>query len=239
MVPVLYEQTRPPLSKEMIDTLTGELERVKTSNIDGVVLANLIRTCYELGLKRRQLIDLSIGDVAERGIVEKYIQVTGPQTVGSEVREKIEKPLEKGSWRMLQIHINYLKEKGYRRYRTSPLFPTRKNERFTESKLTKHLKNALTVINETDDEIVASGHGNENNLNTDIPLDKIRQAGICAYYNRLMEQGLSASECLRQTKESADIKSGAHLKNLLKGEIQITGGKQPPVFQALKRKRRS
>jgi hypothetical protein len=233
MVPVFYEQTRPPLSKAMIDTLTGKLERAKISKIDRVVLANLIRTCYELGLKRRQLIDLSIGDVAERGIVGKYIQVSGSQTVGSEAREKMGKPLEKGAWRMIQIHLNYLKEKRYRRYRTSPLFPTREKVRFTESTLAKHLEKALKAINETEDRNAAAGYGNGNNFNADILLDKIRQAGICAYYDRLRAQGLSPSQCLKQTKEFAGIKRVPHLRNLLRGQIQITGKKTNPVAKYL------
>jgi integrase len=117
-----------------IEDLLSRLESVNTSSIDGVVLANLVRACFELGLKKGELIDLSIEDVAKGGIVNDIIRI------GDDELNLSELPHAK---RMLQDHIEYLKKAGYRLYPTKPLFPTRKKKvRYSAKTLDNHLKGA-------------------------------------------------------------------------------------------------
>lgn len=64
---------------------------------------------------------------------------------------------------------------------------------------------------------------------TNIALEKIRQAGICNYYDKLRQKGFSASQCLEETKIFARYKSYRATKDLLAGKIQPTGVKINPV----------
>jgi integrase len=126
-----YIQTRPPVGAADIDDLIARLDSVKTSKIDGVVLSNLFRVCCECALKKSELIELSIEDVAKGGIVRDILRVGD-----SELR------LSGQAKQVLQNHIDYLKKSGYRLYPTKPLFPTRKKTRYTEKTLGNHLKKA-------------------------------------------------------------------------------------------------
>jgi hypothetical protein len=128
-----YIQTRPPVSAADIEGLIARLESVNTSSIDGIVLSNLVRACFELALKKRELIDLSIEDVAKGGIVRDIIQI------GDDKLNLSELPQAK---KMLQGHIDYLKTAGYRLFPTKPLFPTRKKKRYNEKTIDNHLEKA-------------------------------------------------------------------------------------------------
>jgi hypothetical protein len=116
-----------------IEDLLSRLESVNTSTIDGVVLSNLIRACLELGLKKKELIDLSIEDVAKGGIVRDVIRIGDDELNLSELPQVR---------KILQDHIDYLKKAGYRMYPTKPMFPTRRKVRYSAKTLDNHLKGA-------------------------------------------------------------------------------------------------
>ena len=126
-----YIETRPPVTATVIEDLIARLESVKTSNIDGVVLSNLVRLCNECGLKKSELIDLSVGDVAKAGGVGNAMQIGGTEV-----------SLPSQAMQVLQDHIDYLKKNGYRMHPTKPLFPTRKKVRYSAKTLDNHLKEA-------------------------------------------------------------------------------------------------
>ena len=126
-----YIETRPPVSEADIEKLITTIETVKTSTIDGAVLSNLIRVCNECALRKRELIGMSIEDVAKKGLVGDFMNV-------GEVKTR----LSSDAKQVLQDHIDYLKRNGYRLYPSSPLFPTRKNERYNGRLLDNHLKKA-------------------------------------------------------------------------------------------------
>ena len=123
-----YIQTRPPVSAADIEGLIARLESVNTSSIDGIVLSNLVRACFELALKKRELIDLSIGDVAKAGVFGNVMQVGGSGVRVSQQAKQV-----------LQSHIDYLKKSGYLMSANSPLFPTRNKKRYTPRTLDNHL----------------------------------------------------------------------------------------------------
>jgi integrase len=129
-----YIETRPPLSEPDIKNLITTIESVKTPTIDGVVLSNLVRVCYECALRKRELIGLSIKDVAKKGSVGDIMKVGEDKAMLSNDAKQI-----------LQNHIDYLKRNGYRLYPTYPLFPTKKNERYNGRLLDNHLKKAKDI----------------------------------------------------------------------------------------------
>jgi len=129
-----YIETRPPVPKAVIDDSIARLESVKTSAIDGAVLSNMVRLCHECGLKKNELIDLSVGDVAKGGVVGDVMRIGEDEIILSDPAKQL-----------LQNHIDYLKKKGYRLYPTCPLFPTRKKMRYSVKTLDNHLKKAQSV----------------------------------------------------------------------------------------------
>ena len=58
-----YLTIRPPIDSELYFRLIEKAREYRSAKIDGVVLANLFVLCYECGLKKGELIALSI----ERG----------------------------------------------------------------------------------------------------------------------------------------------------------------------------
>ena len=127
-----YIETRPPATAADIEELIARLELLKTAAIDGVVLSNLVHVCHECALKKRELIELSVGDVAKSGVVGDVMQIGKDEVILSDSAKK----------ELLQNHIDYLKKNGYRLYPTEPLVPTRKKTRYTEKTLDNHLKKA-------------------------------------------------------------------------------------------------
>jgi len=205
-----YIETRPPVSRADIEDLLTKVESVKTQAIDGAVLSNLVRACFDCALKKGKLIELSVGDVAKGGSVGDVMRVDGSEVSLSDQANQVKQ--------RFQNHIDYLKKSGYRLYPTSPLFPTRKKTGYTERQLQNHLAKCSTA---------------------DITLEQVRQAGICSYYENLKQEGLSPIECLKRTEDFArvedrrKIKNQRHIKNLLVGKIQPTGRKTSSVSEYL------
>ena len=126
-----YIQTRPPVTQTEIEDLIARLESAKSKNFDGFILSNLVRTCHECALKKAELIDLSIRDVASGGKIRDFMEV------GDSVIELSEQVKE-----FLQDHVDYLKTMKYKMKPHSPLFPTIKDRRYTAKTLDNHLKEA-------------------------------------------------------------------------------------------------
>lgn len=190
-----YIRTRPPVSQAEIEDFVTRLEAVKTSGIDGFVLANLVRTSFECGLHNAELIELSIGDVSRKGIINDVISVAGEQI-----------PLTDDAKGMLQAHIDYLKSSGYPMYPSKPLFPRKNKIQYYSRLLGSHLNN----------QAINGGT---------IGLEKIRQSGICKYYDQMRQAGFSVQECLEKTRMFARNKSYRATKDLLGAQIQPTGKK--------------
>lgn len=198
-----YIETRPPVPETEIENLIAAIESVKTPTIDGVVLSSLVRVCNECALKKNELIELSIKDVAKKGLVGDFINV-------GERKAR----LSSDAKQILQNHIDYLKRNGYRLYPSSPLFPTKKNERYNGRLLDNHL-----------------------NLGPNNGLEKIRQSGICKHYDQLKDKGLTPQNCLSKTKEFARVEkrytTKRHTKGILTGNVQPTGKKVVPFEKYL------
>ena len=196
---VSYIKTRPPVEEAEIKDLIDKLATVRTKTIDGVVLSNIVRACYECGLKSGELIDLSIGDVSKGGKINDSMLIDGTSV-----------PLTSQARKVLQDHLDHLRANGYKMYSRNPLFPTKKGGRYYQKLLDGHLKKGAVA-------------------RLDIILDKIRQAGICRYYDQMRDEGFSAQECLEKAHEFAHNKRYRTTKNILKGQSQQTGVKVSPI----------
>jgi site-specific recombinase XerD len=98
------------------------------------VLSDLVRLCNECGLKKSELIGLSVGDVAKGGVVRDVMRIGEDEIILSDPAKQ-----------RLQNHIDYLRQSGYRLYPTYPLFPTRWKIRYLAKTLDNHLKAAQAV----------------------------------------------------------------------------------------------
>jgi len=209
-----YIKVEALIPEDQFNTIADRIENTNVDKIDGVVLANLLRVCYQCGLKKRELIEMSIGDVASGGIVREAL---------SEEFGKIE--ILDDLKAIFQNYISHLKNNEYSIFTLKPLFPTRNKKRYSARLLDNHLK-----------KIIFSALKKCSDAKFDLGLEKIRQAGICNHYAQLRQKGLSPDECLHQTARfvGIDTKNSnkiRHLRNLIEGKIQPTGKKpEAPHF---------
>jgi len=198
-------KTKSPLTKGQTQALFNNVAQAKTANIDGVVLSNLLKLCYLCGLRKGELIGLSIKDVTQKLVVKDTINIDGREVI-----------LSSEAKTLLQRHIKYLKANGYRLYSSRPLFPTRKKEPYKERTLQNHLEKYFSAISDEK-----------------IGLEKIRKAAICHFYDDLKKAGERPQACLEKTADFARI-SLRSTENLLLDQIQPTGAKPDPVGAYLK-----
>jgi len=101
---------------------------------DGEILKNASEIIYHIGLLKYEVVELSIGDVMQKGsIVEQIQPVSGTYPKGFEKAPVI--VLDKAQ-KLIDGHIKFLQANGLSIFPKSPLFPVAKtNERYDESKL--------------------------------------------------------------------------------------------------------
>lgn len=197
-------KVKSPASKDQIDKLVLKLETEKSLVMDGFVLANLIRICFECALKRNELIDLTIEDVSEGGVIKDIIRVGDK-----------EYKITNSAKYVLQNHLNLLKSRHYELYQFRPLFPSKIGYKYSERNLANHLKKYF------------------ENEPKEISLEIIRQAGICNHYFENKKIMINEDN-LKNTKEFVRTKSLRHVKDILRGEIQPAGKKPDKFIDFLK-----
>lgn len=188
-------RVKSPMPRDQIDKLVLKIGTEKSIVMDGSVLANLIRICFECAFKRNELIDLTIEDVSEGKVIKDIIRV-GDQNYKITDSAKI----------ILQEHLCLLKLRNYKLYASRPLFPSKKGHKYSEKNLANHLKKYFDK---------------EPN---EISLENIRQAGICNYYSEVRKR-MTEEESLKCSLKFARTKSFRHIKRLLMGQIQAAGKK--------------
>ena len=196
------EMVRSYLKTKEIQQAITEIRQVRTSNIDGEILANMAEICHECALKNHEVRGLNIGHVSKSGIAQNSIKIKNDYIPISETAQGI-----------VQNHIDHLKKTGHRLYPGKPLFPQKKSGlRYTNKTFNNHIDECL------------------KNIDSGVRLENIRQAGIRNYNKKLLKQGIPADECLDQTADFARVDkkdSGEmqYLKNLLDYKIPGTGKK--------------
>lgn len=141
--------------------------------VDSKILAAIVQLVYHCGLKAAEVLNLRIRDVLDgHGKLLEGIRIGSARI-----------PISDSAQEILQAHMNYLAENHFKTDRTSPLFPQRIGQAYSARQLLYHLKPFLSVL---------PGR---------IGLEKIRQAGICRYYDELISQGASPEHALKTVSE--------------------------------------
>lgn len=108
-------------------------------------------------------------------------------------------------------HLAHLKARGYCRIKSAPLFPNKKRKRYGSRQLQYDLEKCMKEFVQ------------------DIGLEKIRQSGICRFYDGEKAEGRSARQCLEETMQFTRGKTLRHVEGILKNKI-IPAGKKKYIF---------
>ena len=112
-------------------------------------------------------------------------------------------------------HLTNLKADGYSSIKSSPLFPNRQKKRYGPRQLQYNLEKSMQGFAD------------------DIGLEKIRQSGICRFYERMVVEGRSNTECLQETMRFSRC-TLRHVKGILKNKIIPAGRKKHRFFEYYK-----
>ena len=185
---MIYIHIAPLITEEEFLKTLKKIETIRTATIDVMIISNLVSLCYFCVLKKGELIDINVGDVTgKRGAVLDKIKV-GTKELCLTDEAKI----------VIVNHYNYLGRKGYKRYKGSPFFPTKKNQRYKAKTLRNHLNYVF------------------DKFNFSIQLEKIKQSGINRFYNDCLKNGGTEERCLEKTATFARLDSSKFLSGLLK-----------------------
>lgn len=206
---------RTLISKNSMPALFQRIEGYSLRPIDGKILAGILRMAYYCGLKKGELLDLTVNDVTKGGgrqIAPKIKMKRGIILVSAQAKN------------FLKAHLKYLQDKGYQLSTTSPLFPATikktirqeaqqrgQTEKYDPRKLNFHLKKATSGI---------KGWGN---------LEGIRQAGICDFYDQEISKGTPPDEAVKATMGFARCETEEFIRGILaspREDIEISA---PPT----------
>jgi len=188
-----YINTRAPYSKNEIDSLFNLVKKYKKFSIDGKVLATLMKLAYFCALKKGELIGLNVKDIRDRSekIVDELVIEGEIFIFDSKTKE------------ILVGHLEHLEDNAYKTTRSSPLFSSKNRKRYCERKLNR--------------DMVRIYADNIRDLRSRLHLEKIRQAGICHFYESLKSKGIRPLQCIKKTKEFSHCDE-LNLENILKGK---------------------
>jgi hypothetical protein len=152
--------TEPPVTYEEILQLIEMIEAEKIWNFDVGVLSSIIKATYLLCLKKNEILRIQIGAVFNR-------QKTVLDTIILSDRDIMP---DNETKTFLVEYLDYLNRKGFKTSSKSLLFQYNKNgDPYNDSTLQKYIKK----------------YGRK--IRREMVLDKIRQAGICRYYDSLCD----------------------------------------------------
>lgn len=164
-----------PYSGQEVLDIFKTVEQYKETGTDGKVLNVMLQTAYFGALKKGELLALRIKDVFDvGGKPSEQITVNNDQIkVPDELRLALKKYLN---------HLNSLPK--YKTGLLSPLFPDpRIGTSYNDRKFNRHIRKLCR----------------EHRNISIIRIEKLRQAGICSYYESLKESGNTPDECLQKT----------------------------------------
>lgn len=181
-----FMKTSSPISAKDFEHLLNTIEKIKAPYTDRKVIGAIIKMVYDAALKKEEILNLKIVDI---------INDIGAIRIGNNTVS-----LDKFTQYFLTKYISYLKEKGYKTTKKSPLFPQKDGKPYYPRKL----------------------HNDIIKFTKKIGLEKIRHAGICNYYENLVCQGTPHVICEKLTSEFARC-SLRHTRGILTGKIQRAG----------------
>lgn len=155
-------------------TISNQIKRIseaQTPYLNGKILSLSVILAYRLGLKRQEIIDLSIGEVTQgRGKISQTISINN---------EEVRLPTDLQE--VICSHIKYLRERGYNHKKDAPLIPMKNKIRYYSKKLDVDFKKI----------VIQCGFKPH--------LEEFRKSGICHYYEKLMVAGCEPLKALEMT----------------------------------------
>jgi len=203
---MIYIHIAPLITEDEFLKTLKKVETIYTATIDGMIISNLVRLCYFIALKKGELIDINVGDVTGKGgtVLDKIKVGTKELCLTDEAKI------------VIVNHYNYLGRKGYKRYKGSPFFPTKKDQRYKAKTLRNHLNSVF------------------DKFNFSVQLEKIKQSGINRFYNNCLKNGDTEEKCLEKTATFARFDSSKFLSDLLiklrKSEHEHEATKKTPFM---------
>lgn len=168
---------KSPATREDVSKKIEKFKYTQTPYLDGYILSLSLTLAYALGLKNQEIIDLNIGDVMKgNGIIRSSISLKCKSTSKSKVKDKVIS-LPSDLKKAIRDHIKYLREHGYFIEMDAPLVPMKNKKRYYKRQMTNHFKN----------------------IRGSLYLGELRKAGICNYYEDLINNGFDSEKALKQT----------------------------------------
>jgi integrase len=189
--------TQPPISPADFQKLVDSIDNHKIAKFDVKVIGTIIKMAYYTGLKREELTGLKCGDVLQKG--KKKIISNSVKT------NKRQANINDDTQKMLKEYLDHLKNNGLKTNKSSPLFPNIEGDDYDPRRLSSHINKFTKPFRRRH-----------------LGLDRIRQAGICKYYDDLIGKGINADEALEKTASFAGC-TIRHIGGLLGGNIQPAG----------------
>ncbi len=199
-------ETRPPIAYADVDHLIEAIEGSSVSFIDGVVLATALKFAYWLGLKKAEILPLRVENICDQnGSILNALRIAHPSG-------QITIPIPNDFKPVIVDYLLHLQEisGGSGISPTDWLFPDQNGKPYDDSSFSRHLSD------------FAKG------LNIKVNLEKVRQAGVCKFYDDLKANqettSMSAYGALSRTADFARRKI-RHTGELLRGQIRQWGGR--------------
>jgi len=203
MKSLTWIQTKPPIPYAEIDRLIATVEASSKLAIDGTVLGTALRFVYFLGLRKKEILDLRIGDVLDQSLSVRPKIIFGQDLIP--VPPNVIQAIDDYS-----RHLRFLYRKKL--LPTLYFFPGRNRKQYDDSTLGRHVDHFA------------------RDLGFKITLEKIRQAGICRFYGELRVQNqLAPWEAMEATASFGRIESIYHTADLLQGQTWPWGGRAKPA----------
>jgi integrase len=189
--------TKPPINPTDFQKLIDSIENHNTFRFDVKEISTIVKMAYYTGLKREELAGLSCGDVLLKG-KKKF--------VSNSIKTKKRKVcIDADIQEMLKEYLDHLKNQGLKTNKKSPLFPNKDGGDYDERRLSSHINKFTRPL-----------------FRRHFGLDRIRQSGICKYYDDLIGKGVKADQALEKTAKFAGS-TIRHMEGLLSGRIQPAG----------------
>jgi hypothetical protein len=203
-IPARHIQTKPPIPYAIIDQLISNIEQSKELLIDGRVLGAALRFAYFLGFRKREILNLRIEHVLDANQAVRNAIIFDS--------EQISVPAD--FTRTIVDYCSYLRTYRKKLVPDWPFFPNRKKDKpYGETTIVRHINHFSGVFS------------------YDITIEKIRQSGICRFYD-----GLGATQpdyyvqfdALESTARFARVRSIIHAHHILIDQIDEWGNRPKP-----------
>jgi len=127
-----FIKTSSPIDANNFNDLLNTIEKIKAPYTDRKVIGAIIKMVYDAALKKEEILNLKIGDI---------IKDIGMIRIGNNTVF-----LNKFTQSFLNGYISYLKEKGYKTTKKSPLFPQKDGKPYHPRKLHYDIIKFITTV---------------------------------------------------------------------------------------------